>query len=207
MRNRDAHDSCRTGLVQRLLDYPWSSYPAYAYGRRCPDWLKTDLILSQFGPDSTGRKAYREKVQQCGDEDKSVWEEVKNGMVFGSQAFIDRLKKKYLDPEHLADAPDRQQFIGGRKLGEIIETAPAHLKGDIQRWKSARRISKADTLKRDMLVYHLWRSGRFSNSEIGNQIGLSISSISRRAGKFQALLDRDKKVQITYDKFKSIIKF
>jgi len=95
---------------------------------------------------------------------------------------------------------------GQRKLGEIIETAPAHLKGDIQRWKSARRISKANTLKRDMLVYHLWRSGRFSNSEIGNQIGLSISSISRRAGKFQALLDRDKKVQTTYDKFKSIIK-
>ncbi len=62
----------RAGIVQRLLEYNRSSYPAYAYNRRRPDWLKTDLILSQFGPDSTGHKAYREKVQQYADEKKSI---------------------------------------------------------------------------------------------------------------------------------------
>ena len=38
----------RAGIVKRLTDYKWSSYPIYAYGRIGPEWLKTDLILSFF---------------------------------------------------------------------------------------------------------------------------------------------------------------
>jgi hypothetical protein len=30
-----------------LADYPWSSYPAYAYNKKHPEWLKTDIILKQ----------------------------------------------------------------------------------------------------------------------------------------------------------------
>ncbi len=196
----------RAGIAQRLLDYRWSSYPAYAYNRRCPDWLKTDLILSRFGPDNSGRKAYREKVQRYTDEKKSIWEDVKHGIIFGSQVFVDRIKKDYLSGEPQAGILVHQKFVDDRELVEIINNASAVLKIDIQKWKSSRRISNADIISRDMLVYHLWQSGRFSNSEIGSQIGLTISSISRRAGNFQSLLERDKKIQTTYDKFKSIIK-
>ncbi len=196
----------RAGIVGRLLDHTWSSYPAYAYNRRCPDWLKTDLILSRFGPDNSGRKAYREKVQRYADEKKSIWEDVKHGLFIGSQVFVDRIKKDYLSGEPQADIPVHQKFVDDRDLGDIIDTASAVLKIDIQKLRSSRRISNADMSNRDMLIYHLWQSGRFSNSEIGSQIGLTISSISRRAGNFQSLLDRDKKVQTTYDKFKSIIK-
>jgi hypothetical protein len=31
----------RAGLVQRLADYPWSSYRAYAYGQKPADGLRT----------------------------------------------------------------------------------------------------------------------------------------------------------------------
>jgi hypothetical protein len=81
------------------------------------------------------------------------------------------------------------------------------LKIDIQKWKSSRRISNADMTSRDMLVYHLWQIGRFSNSEIGGHVSLAVSSVSRRVGFFQDLLDRDKKLQAKYGKFKSIIMF
>jgi len=196
----------RAGIVGRLLDYPWSSYPAYAYNRRCPHWLKTDLILSQIGTENTRSKAYRGKVQRYADEKKSIWEEVKHGIIFGSQAFVDRIKKEYLSGEPQTDVTERKKIVDDRDLGGIIKAASELLNIEIQRWKGSRRISKSGKFNRDMLVYYLWQSGRFSNSEIGSQIGLTISSISRRAGKFQALLDRDKKVQTTYDKFKSIIK-
>jgi putative transposase len=196
----------RAGITQRLLDYPWSSYPAYAYNRRCPDWLKTDLILSRFGPDNTGRKAYREKVQRYADEKKSIWEDVKHGVIFGSQAFVDRVKKDYLSGEHQADIPDQKKIVNDKDLGEIVKTVSAVLKIDIQRLRSSRRISKSDMTDRDMLVYHLWESGRFSNSEIGSQVGLTISSVSRRVGILQSLLEQDKKLLALYEKFKSIIK-
>ena len=196
----------RAGIAGRLLDYRWSSYTAYAYNRRCPDWLKTDLILSRFGPDNSKCKEYREKVQRYADEKNSIWEDVKHGIIFGSQAYVDRIQKDYLSGEPQAGIPVHQKFVDDRELFEIINNASAVLKIDIQKWKSSRRISNADIISRDMLIYHLWQSGRFRNSEIGKQVGLTISSVSRRAGNFQSRLDRDKKVQTTYDKFKSIIK-
>ena len=38
----------RAGIVKRLMDYRWSSYPAYAYNRSHPKWLDKKLILSQI---------------------------------------------------------------------------------------------------------------------------------------------------------------
>ena len=77
---------------------------------------------------------------------------------------------------------------------------------DIQRLRHSRRILKSDLIKRDMLVYALWQSGRFSNAQIGSQVGLTISSISRRVGIFKEMLDTDKKIREDYKKFKAIIK-
>src|SRR5210317_367246 len=38
----------RAGIVKRLTGYRWSSYNVYAYGRKVPKWLTTELIMSQF---------------------------------------------------------------------------------------------------------------------------------------------------------------
>ena len=196
----------RAGIVQRLVDYPWSSYPAYAYNRRCPAWLKTDPILSLFGPDNKGRKAYREQVQQYADEKTSIWEDIGHGVIYGSKDFVDRIKRNYLCGKCETDIPAQKQLVGVADLSEAIEAAAAVLKIDIQELRRSRRISKLDVIKRDMLVYHLWQSGRFTNSEIGTQVGLTVSSVSRRVGIFRDLLDRDKEVQVEFEKFKSIIK-
>jgi REP-associated tyrosine transposase len=196
----------RAGIVQRLIDYRWSSYPGYAYNRWCPEWLKTDLILSQFGADNDGRKAYRQKVQQYVEEKGSIWEDVRHGVLYGSQVFIDRIRKDFLGEERKAEISVQKNIFDDINLGEIIKTAAAALNIDIQSLKRSRRISKADMISRDMLVYHMWQSGRFSNSEIGGQVGLTISSVSRRVGIFQTLLDRDKGILARYEKYKSMIK-
>jgi REP element-mobilizing transposase RayT len=196
----------RAGIVQRLVDYPWSSYPTYAYNRPCPGWLKTDLLLSQFGPDNTGHRAYREKVQRYADEKKSIWEDIKHGVIFGSQTFIDRIKTTYLNEENSSDIPVSKNIVNDTDISEVIKTASAELKLDILKLKRSRRIPKSDMIQRDMLLYHLWQSGQFSNSDIGGQFGLTISSVSRRVGIFTSLLDNDKKIQMKYQKFKSIIK-
>ena len=38
----------RAKMVKRLADYRWSSYRIYGYGKKTPDWLTTELILSHF---------------------------------------------------------------------------------------------------------------------------------------------------------------
>jgi len=48
-------------LVQVGWSYRWSSYKVYAYGRKTPKWLSTDLIFSQFVGDQDCHRSYREK--------------------------------------------------------------------------------------------------------------------------------------------------
>jgi len=196
----------RAGLVQRMVHYPWSSYPAYAYERDQTDWLNTDMILSRFGTGSSARKAYREKVQRYADERKSIWEDIKHGMILGSQGFISRIKKNYLNDTATEDVPEQKKILNDVDLGELIESGARILKVDLQKLKNSRRVTKTEMINRDMLVYYLWQRGQFSNSKIGSHVGLGVSSVSRRVGIFQSLLDRDKAFQARYDNYKSIIK-
>ena len=196
----------RAGLVQRMVHYPWSSYPAYAYERDQTDWLNTDMILSRFGTGSSARKAYREKVQRYADERKSIWEDIKHGMILGSQGFISRIKKNYLNDTATEDVPEQKKILNDVDLGELIESGARILKVDLQKLKNSRRVTKTEMINRDILVYYLWQRGQFSNSEIGSHVGRGVSSVSRRVGIFQSLLDRDKAFQARYDNYNSIIK-
>ena len=81
----------RAGMVKRLIEYRWSSYPVYAYGRKGPQWLKTDLILSCFqGGDR--HKGYREKVQNYAGEEGRLWEDFKHGLILGSETFMEKIR-------------------------------------------------------------------------------------------------------------------
>ncbi len=61
----------RAGIIARLAEYPWSSYKAYAYGDKAPDWLMRKSILAQFKVRDK-YKAYRGRVQHYAEEEKSL---------------------------------------------------------------------------------------------------------------------------------------
>lgn len=196
----------RAGIAKRLIDYPWSSYPIYAYNRQSPSWLETNLILSQFEPVDDVHKAYRERVQKYADEEKNILEEIKHGVVFGSRAFVDRIKNDYLADKDLKDVIGQNKILNDLSVRDIIKTASEVLNADIDKWKMKRRIGKSDVINRDMLIFLLWQKGCFSNTEIGAQLGLGTASISRRVGFFRDMLGKDQKLQQKYENFKSIVK-
>jgi hypothetical protein len=72
----------RAGIVKRLIDYRWSSYPAYAYNRRHPKWLDKDLILSQIHGENKHRQ-YRDKSQKYSDENRRMYTNLQIGDLFG----------------------------------------------------------------------------------------------------------------------------
>ena len=194
------------GIARRLINYPWSSYPIYAYNRQGPSWLETDLILSQFKPCDDAHKAYREKVQKYAEEEVSILENIKYGVICGSQAFVDQIKREYLSGKDLKDVPAQKKIMNDSNIDEIIEAASKFLESDLRDWKTSRRITKADMINRDMLIYLMWQSGCFSNSEIGDQVGLTVSSISKRVSIFDSMLQEDRKLREKYENFKTIIK-
>ena len=191
----------RAKMVQRLVDYKWSSYPAYAYGKSHQKWLNLDIILSQFN--SKDRHGYyRKKVQRYAKEEKRLWEDFRYGLYLGTHEFVDRLKKTFLTDTH-AEIPQQTKLL---KIGNpevLLEKAARILKCNLTNFKNSLRISEQDKYNRDLLIYLLWETGLFKNKEIGDLLGLTYSSISRRAAIIRKRIAKDNRLKKQFKRLKS----
>ena len=97
-------------MVKRLMDYKWSSYPAYAYGKKAPAWLKRRIILSQFGKEDP-ELAYRRKVQRYSGKETSLFEELRYGLFFGTVGFADKLRSRYLRESPNPEVPQQTMLV------------------------------------------------------------------------------------------------
>jgi putative transposase len=69
-----------------------------------PARLTTKAILGQVSGEDV-HKAYRMKTQHYSEEQSSVWEDVKHGLIYGSQEFVADLKSRFL-----SDQKDKELF-------------------------------------------------------------------------------------------------
>jgi REP element-mobilizing transposase RayT len=185
----------RAGMVKRLGDYPWSSYLSYGYARKTPEWLKTDLILgvvAQSGEDP--RQHYRTKVQEYSDESASVWEDVKHGLIFGSEAFVTDIRSRFLTDETNPELPQYNRVKKAVSPDEMLKRMAAALDFDLENAIIKKRIPPSDRDKRDLLLYALWKTGTLTNQEIGKYFGLTYSAVSHQVSGTEQRLKQDKKL-------------
>lgn len=195
----------RAGIAQRLADYPWSSYLYYAYRKKPPEWLKTNIILKQVSGENP-YKAYRAKVQNYSDEKVSIWEDVKHGLIFGGQEFAGDIKSRFQDGKQDAELPQHNSLLRMFDPEKILKRASEHLGINLESVRNTRRIGPDEKDKRDLMIYLLWRAGRLSNSAIGGYFGLSYSAVSRRVKIISEKIAADPAVRGRYQDLKSQIK-
>ena len=98
-------------MVDNLVDYTLSSYPAYINAQPNPRWLNRELILSLF---NTSQKyhAYRQYVGDgVSNELLQFYNDKKQAMVLGSKAFVKKIKR-------LMNADDSE--LSGYKLLDTV---------------------------------------------------------------------------------------
>jgi putative transposase len=195
----------RAGIVKRIADYPWSSYHYYAYKKKPPIWLKSENLLDQF-PGENSHQTYRIKVQQYSDEIKSIWEEVKYGLIYGGQEFIERIKTNYLGNKKDAELPQRNRLLRSLDIETILKVAAKSMGYDREAARMVKRISPGEKDKRDLLLYWLRQSGCLSNDKIGDYFGLTYSAVSRYAKNMSNRIAKDRQLRFQYEKLKSQIK-
>jgi len=195
----------RAKMVKRLADYEWSSYRNFAYGEPCPDWLETNLILSQVSRDDR-YVAYRRKVQGYSGEEKKMSENIHLGLVAGTKEFAKYIKKKHMPEKPNEEIPQQKTVQDDHDLSSLLEKASSILECDVENFKNARRISQDDKLKRDLIVYLLWKTGAYTNKEIGVYFGLGYSAISRCVSVCNNSLSENKPFVKGYNRIKSLIK-
>jgi REP element-mobilizing transposase RayT len=197
----------RAGIISRLADYPWSSYLSYGYARKTPKWLDTSLILNLMTNSRTDpHLEYREKVQQYSDETKNIWEDVENGLIYGSEDFVTDIRSRFLSEDKNPELPQCNQIAKTITTRQLLNNAAAALNFDLKAAATGKRVTPEDKDKRDLLIFLLWESGRLTNKEIGSYFGLTYSSVSRRVAKTRKRLPQENELNNTFEKLKSLIK-
>lgn len=195
----------RAKLVNRLADYAWSSYRYYAYSKKTPRWLKTDFILGQLHGEDP-HKIYRLKTQQYSKEEASIWEDVKHGLIYGSQDFVRNIRDQYLSSEKKAELPQHNSMFSDISPEKIVSQACETLDFDIEAARHAKRMLSAEKDKRDFVIYLLWEIGKFSNQKIGSMFNLTYSSVSRRVSDLRHRFQKNNRLFNQYQAIKSKIK-
>ncbi len=79
---------------------------------------------------------------------------------------------------------------------------------DIDYFRESGRLSGEDRDKRDVIVYLLWETGRYSNQNIGDLLGLTYSSVSRRISHAKSGVKsiKESNVKKFYNEIRAIIK-
>lgn len=195
----------RAGIVSRLADYKWSSYRHYAYGKKPPAWLNTKDILDELSGEDI-HKAYRIKVQQYSDERNSVWEDVKYGLIYGSQYFVDSIKSSFLNDNKNNELPQHNQLFMGMDPMLLFKKAATVLDFDLESSRGRYIVNSKEKEKRDMLIYLLWKTGRMSNQNIGSLFGITYSAVSKIVSAFSAKIQKDKELKNQYNRMNSQFK-
>ncbi len=167
----------RAGIIARLAEYPWSSYKAYAYGNKAPDWLMKKPILAQFRVKDK-YKAYREKVKHSGEEEKSLWGDFRRGMIIGTKEFADRIRSKYISDNIQKKIPQHRALGKSVDPEKVLKKAARILNCDLHYMRHSRRISKLLKDDRDLLVYLVWKKCILNNEETGRLFGMTYSAMS-----------------------------
>jgi REP element-mobilizing transposase RayT/DNA-binding CsgD family transcriptional regulator len=194
----------RAGIVERLIDYPWSSYPVYAYGKKSPEWLNTQVILSYFsGADVHGH--YRKKVQHYAEEEKRLLEDLHHGFILGAKNFVKQIRDQFLPDKPQAALPHQKQLKKDVQLDEIAPKAAQLVELDLDQAIQANRLRGSAKTKRDLVLFVLWKKG-VTNQELGRFFNISGSAVSHSIKAFQNKTKQDSKLTSQFDLLNSQFK-
>jgi REP element-mobilizing transposase RayT len=195
----------RAKIVERLADYRWSSYRAYAYRQQAAEWLNTEPILSQLVNAEDRHKAYRENTQKYAQEEGRIWDDLRHGFILGAERFVGEIKERFLPEAAHRDIPQHKSLIKEVDVNQILEKAAGFIGCDVDEFKKAARVSSSRVIDRDILLYAVWQLGVRTNSQLGDIFGMTGSAVSKRMAVLKAKVTDDKLIKKKIAKIKSLI--
>ncbi|MCK6263676.1 addiction module toxin RelE, partial [Vibrio sp. ZSDE26] len=147
----------RANMVDTPNEYEWSSWLFITGFKEAPDWLAVDQTLLQFGRQ---RNKAVEKYKQFVYEGfgKPLWTSLKQQMYLGSEEFVSsHLPNLDLEEGDIKEVPAKQRRAKPLSLKEYQDSAPS----------------------RNDAIIAAFRSGGYTQKQIGNHFDLHYSRVSR----------------------------
>jgi len=114
----------RAKIIEKAVDYEWSSYPAFSGKAKALRWLSVGWLLAQFGGKrKIAQRRYQQFVETVDYQSlKNPADDVTSGLILGDDEFVKWVKTTFLsnredDPER----PQLKELVHRCSLDRIIE--------------------------------------------------------------------------------------
>ena len=149
---------------------------------------------------------YRQNIQRYADEIDCACEDVKHGLLYGSQKFVEACKNRFLKDRKDAELPQHNRLYRDDEPEHLARKAAEGFGFDIDSALLPNSRLRQGIHQRDMVIYYLWETGKWSNRQIGDVVQLTHSSISRRVSLYRAAILEDPAKREEYVRLRAKIK-
>jgi len=147
----------RARMARTTREWPWSSYRAMIGEAQAPEWLETRKILAAFGEaESEAIERYARFVAE-GKGQPSPWEQLKNQVFLGSDAFVESMRRQVPQNRDLREIPQARRRPAAKTIPEYSREHP----------------------QRNDAIVAAYRSGGHTLQDIGDFFGLHYSRVSK----------------------------
>jgi len=123
----------RAGMVKKLSEYKWSSYHDYVNLKKRNTWVNSEAVLEETGSSKQdSRKEYRKLVREASGRENDFLEEIKYGMILGSDKFVEWVQRKFIDRTEKEDAelPQKKRISDEGVIKRVIDVIVRNYKID-----------------------------------------------------------------------------
>lgn len=179
------------GVVDRLDDYPWSSYPYYVGSLSAPEWLYREEIYQQLSVKSRQREKYRAFVEMEVDEEIAAFYAKGNQIPYlGSDAFRDWAYQQRQTDESELSRKTIQSFRP--TIEQVIESVVRQFKVDADSITRSQRGRVDENIPRWVVMYLAQETCGLKLREVAHCLGLKrTGSIPATITKLKARMESD----------------
>jgi len=151
----------RAGMVEQPEEYRWSSFRSIIGIETAPDFLKTEMLLAQFG--KRRKEAiinYRSFVMKgSGEEFPTV--PMHAGLILGSEFFLEKVQERIKTNSELIEIPKIQRYANRESLESLFKSE-----------------SMKGSARKELIIRAYVRNG-YTMKEIADYLGIHYSTVSR----------------------------
>jgi len=153
----------RANMTQTAGQYPWSSYRSMIGKVSAPKWLARDRVLGHFSQRLVTAQKHFIKFMQEGKGQSPLWENLRQQLYLGDEAFVHRLPLKAGNDPTLIEVPREQRQRLGKPLSHYSKKY----------------------IQRDDAIYAAFQCGQYTQKEIARHFDLHYSTVSKIVKRYE----------------------
>ena len=186
----------RANIVEKILDYPWSTYHDYVNSQKRYAWVRSEEVLKEFGRTKEEQiREYKNFVVQISGKERSVLDNVKHSFILGDEKFVSWIQKKFTK-ENKNPYRELKGYNTIRDSGVPEKTIESLIEEfSIKKEELVLPLRRRSNLPRDIGVHILHTSTGLSNKEIGSLFSISPSAVTKASVRIKEKMEEDKDIR------------